>query len=429
MEEQIQRDPEHGVSVEAPGTVHQRGAANPGLRRLFFSTPFAAACPQLSFATVNYFAALQVQAMDDADKATKLALVHIVIAIASVVAQPVIGVLSDRTRTRLGARTPYLVVGALIGCAGLIAAGLSPTVGVLIAAATISHVGFNIFGGPFTAIQPDRVPVERRGRYSSLAAVGTIGAGILGPVIGASFATRIPLGYTVVAIGILVAALAFVLINPDGDNRGQPRPAFSLKTFARSFWVNPVRHPDFAWVFLGRFLIIAGSMLTHTYQLYILQDYIGLDVHAAAKLTPVIAIVAVPAFLVAIAIAGPLSDRIGRRKPVVVASGLIVAASALIPLAWPTVPGMFCTAVATSIGYGAFLSVDQALATEVLPNTADAAKDLGVINIAATLPNTFVPALAALIINTFGSYAALYPAFALIAALGALAVLPVKNTR
>jgi hypothetical protein len=75
---------------------------------------------------------------------------------------------------------------------------------------------------------------------------------------------------------------------------------------------------------------------------------------------------------------------------------------------------------------GLFLSVDQALVTEVLPAAEDSAKDLGVINIAATLPNTFAPMLAAAIVTVTGGYGALYPVMALVAGLGALAVLPVK---
>ncbi|MFJ9370615.1 MFS transporter [Nocardia sp. NPDC101769] len=400
---------------------------SPGLRRLFATVPMASAVPQFSYGIVGYFAALQVQGFDPLNKVEKLAMVHAAIAAASMVAQPLIGLFSDRTRTRWGARTPWMMVGALVGCVGLVAAGSSGSVAMLLVAAIASHVGFNAFQGPLTAIQPDRVPVDRRGRYSALAGLGTITAGILAPAFGASFATRIPLGYVVAAIALLVIAVAFLVLNPDRDNRGVSRPEFSIGSFLRSLWINPVQHPDFSWVFLGRFLICGGYYMVLTYQLYILEDYIGLSVHDATHLAPVLSISSLPGFLLAISISGPLSDRIGRRKPIVLVGGLIIAGSALIPVISPTRGGMICSIVVLTIGFGTFLAVDQALVTQVLPREDSAATDLGILNIAATLPNVIAPMTAAAIVTAFGSYGALYPIVAAIAALGALAILPVKS--
>ncbi|MUL67862.1 hypothetical protein BOO86_25550 [Mycobacterium sp. CBMA 234] len=394
--------------------------------RLFATVPFASACPQLGYAMVGYFSALQIQTMDSAHKVEKLALLHVVIAVSSMLAQPIIGVLSDRTRSRLGPRAPWMLAGTLTGCIGLVAAGFSTSIAMLLTAAVISHVGFNAFGGPLSAIQPDRVPPQRRGRYSTRAGLGTIGAGLLGPAIGASFATRISLGYSLVAAVILLISVTFVVINPDRDNRQSPRRPFDLATFARTFWISPRRYPDFAWVFLGRFLLCGGYYMILGYQLYIMEDYIGLSVHEATRLTPILSLLSLPGFLLAIGFSGPLSDRIGRRKPIVVAGGLIIATSALIPAISPTVPGLIVSIIVLTIGFGTFLAVDQAWVTEILPNSADAAKDLGILNIAATLPNTFAPITAALIVTNFG-YATLYPIVAAIAAAGALAVLPVKT--
>lgn len=87
---------------------------------------------------------------------------------------------------------------------------------------------------------------------------------------------------------------------------------------------------------------------------------------------------------------------------------------------------MIISIMALTIGFDTFLSVDQALATQPLPSAADAGKDLGVLEIAATLPNTFAPMTAALIVTGLGGYSALYPIVALCSCLGALAVLPVK---
>ncbi|MBU3064285.1 MFS transporter [Nocardia sp. NEAU-G5] len=396
------------------------------LRRLFRTIPFASVCPQFSYGIVGYFAALQIQNFDSVHKVETLAVLHASVAIASMVAQPLVGLMSDRTRTRWGARTPWILGGALVGCVGLVAAGVSRSVAMLLAAAVVAHVGFNALGGPLTAIQPDRVPVHRRGRYSALAGLGTISGAMLAPVVGSSFATRIPAGYLVGAIGIALTVTIFLILNPDRDNRAAPRPDFSIGGFLRSLWVNPVRHPDFAWVFLGRFLICGGYYMVLTFQLYILEDYIGLSVHDATHMAPVLSIASLPGFLLATSVSGVISDRIGRRKPIVLVGGLIIAGSALIPLASPTRVGLICSIVVLTIGFGTFLAVDQALVTEVLPGKNSAATDLGIINIAATLPNTIAPMTAAAIVSVTGGYGALYPIVAAVAGLGALAIVPVK---
>ncbi|MFI1912799.1 hypothetical protein [Nocardia sp. NPDC020380] len=97
----------------APGTSPPTGEIATGparthnLRRLFVTVPFASACPQLAYGIVGYFAALQIQSFDSVHKIEKLALVHAAVATASMIAQPLVGVLSDRTRTRFGGHTGF----------------------------------------------------------------------------------------------------------------------------------------------------------------------------------------------------------------------------------------------------------------------------------------------------------------------------------
>ncbi|MFI6504863.1 MFS transporter [Nonomuraea typhae] len=400
-----------------------------GMRRLFLTIPFASAAAPLAYAAAAYFLPLQVQAIDDAAKIENLSFVQTLSAVAAMIAQPLTGVLSDRTRTRYGARTPWMLIGALLGGVAMCALALSATIAHLTIALMVLQFGFNAFQGPLSSILPDRVPVARRGRFSTLIGLGVILAALLGPVLASAFATRIPVGYVGIAGVVLLVIVAFIALNPDHDNRGAPRPPLSALTFAKAFWVNPLRHPDFFWAFLGRLLIFGGFAMTNTFQMYIAQDYIGLSRDEAAHLVPLIGLAGLPGFLLATAIAGPLSDKIGRRKPIVLAGGLVIAVSALFPIFSPSVTGLVISAVVLTIGFGAFMAVDGALVSEVLPSKDDYGKDLGVINIAATLPNTIAPVAAGAIVTTFGGYAPLYLAVTLIAALGALSVLPIRRVR
>ncbi|MFI6293945.1 MFS transporter [Nonomuraea sp. NPDC050790] len=404
-------------------------AQDSGTRRLFATIPFASAAAPLAYAVAAYYLPLQIQAIDETAKIQNLSLVQSLSALAAMVAQPLVGILSDRTRTRHGARTPWMLAGALLGAVAMAAAGLSTTVAHLVVAMMVLQFGFNAFQGPLSSILPDRIPVPRRGRFSTLIGLGTVLAALLGPLLASVFATRIPLGYVSLAGLVLLVIVAFIALNPDRDNRGEPRQPLSAVTLAQAFWVNPVRHPDFFWAFLGRILIFGGFAMTNTFQMYIAQDYIGLGREEAAQLVPLIGAAGLPGFLLAISIAGPLSDRTGRRKPLVLAGGLVIAASALVPLLWATVPGLIVSAVVLTIGFGIFMAVDVALVSQVLPDASAYAKDLGVINIAATLPTTVAPVAAGAIVTAFGGYGALYLAVAVIAGVGALAVIPIRSVR
>ncbi|MEV0856375.1 MFS transporter [Nocardia fluminea] len=432
MDEQRTPDTHSG----APGTGFAESDLSTGtapmdrrMRRLLTSVPFATATVHLGVSVSGYFLALQIQAIDADAKVANLALAHALGSVAAMIAQPLIGVLSDRTRTRAGARTPWILTGALIGSIGLITAGLSTTIAMLVVAAMIIQFGFNTLGGPLSAILPDRVPTRLRGRYSTLAGLGSISAAILGPILASFFVDRIPLGYTTAAGVIVVIAVAFVLLNPDADNRGLPRTHFSTRAFLVDLWVDPRRHPDFAWAFLGRLLIFGGYFMVLTYLLYLMQGYVGLSVTEAAKLVPLVGAAGMPGFLVAIVVSGPLSDRTGRRKPLVLVGGSIVAAALLIPLASPTVAGMFAFGVVATIGFGIFTAVDVALVSEVLPAKDGFAKDLGILNIAVALPSVLAPALAAAVVTISGSYGAVFATAAVITVIGALAVLPIKSVR
>ena len=195
----------------------------------------------------------------------------------------------------------------------------------------------------------------------------------------------------------------------------------------RTFWVNPVKHPDFFWAFTGRLLLYTGYFAVTGFQLYLLQDYIGLKGDALGYV-PLLGLLSLVGMLPMIAIAGPISDRIGRRKIFVFISSVVVGLGLLIPWMWPTVGGMMAMSIVCGLGFGAFQSVDQALMTEVLPSADSFAKDLGVVNIAATLPQTLAPGVGGAIVLAF-TYAGLFPVGIVLSVLGAFAVFMIKSVK
>src|SRR6476620_10162269 len=73
----------------------------------------------------------QAAAFDEGQKEAILALVTGAGAAVSVVANPLSGALSDRTAARRGRRVPWVVFGAVLGAAALVALAGAPNVAVM----------------------------------------------------------------------------------------------------------------------------------------------------------------------------------------------------------------------------------------------------------------------------------------------------------
>lgn len=370
---------------------------------------------------------LQVQGIDEANKAANLAVVTGIGAFAAMVISPIAGFVSDRTRSRFGRRAPWLLSGALASGLTLFSMGFANGVIQLVIAWTIMQITLNVMISPLTALLPDRVPAAVRGTFSTFVGIGMM-VGILGgQVLGAGLAENIRTAYLVLPGLMIIMVVLLLVFCPDVDSRPRVNEPFSAAMFLRTFWVDPRRHPDFFYGFLSRLALYTGYYVITGYQLYLLQDFIGLGARAIA-LVPVLGLVNLVAVMASIAVAGPLSDRIGRRKPIVITAALVMSMAMLVPLLMPTVPGMLAFTAICSLGFGAYMSVDAALMSEVLPSESTFAKDLGVLNIASTLPQTIGPFLGGAIVVSLG-YAALFPVGIVLAIAGALSIVPIKSVR
>ncbi|MEU5539514.1 MFS transporter [Streptomyces sp. NPDC020362] len=377
---------------------------------------------------VGWFGPLQIllasQAGDFApgtgmSKETMLAWVTGIGAVVSLLANPLFGALSDRTTSRWGRRTPWIVAGAAAGALCLLLLAQADGLWTMTLGWCLVQLTLNAAFAAVTAAVPDRVPRLQRGRVG-----GWLGAAqILGVVGGTGLATAaggIGTGYAACAVFTVAGVLPYVGRYEDLRLPADDRPPWSWRTFLTGFWLSPRRHPDLGWAWLTRFLINLSNALVLLYLLYYLRDRL----HYADPDRGVLILTAVNGLtLMATVVAGGAwSDRVGRRKPFVVWSGVLMAVATAALAGWQTWPGAIVASAVLGIGFGVFTSVDFALMTDVLPKALDRGKDLGVINVANALPQVAAPALAAPIVTYLGGYRVLYLVAAVVGLAGAVLV-------
>ena len=420
-------DPARAASLPAalaePTVPVRRGwialifGANLGVWMAFF-TPIQVLLPQ------------QVELIAPADKETMLGIVTGLGALAAVIANPLAGALSDRTCLRLGGREfgrrhVWTVLGALLGAASLLLLAQQRTILGVTVGWIAAQVCFNAMLATLTAAIPDRVPVAQRGGVSGWVGIPQSLGLVLGVVLVTTVVTGNSAGYAVVAAAVLLLALPFTLLTADDPLPRTHRPALRWRELFAELWISPRRHPDFAWAWITRFLVQVGNALGTLYLLYFLKDKVR---HGDPEGGLLILVLLYTVGLMATAVvAGRISDRSGRRKIFVIWSGIIMAVAALLLAAWPIWPVAVAAALLLGAGYGVYVSVDAALITQVLPQAADRAKDLGVINIANSAPQVLGPALSAPIVVYLGGYATLYAVTAVVTLLGSALVVKIRT--
>ena len=327
-----------------------------------------------------------------------LSVVLFIGAMISLLANPVWGAFSDRTRSRLGRRVPWVIGGVVIGAVGLLLLSGSDSALSMILGWSLVQLALNAAWAGGTAAVPDQVPVAKRGLIGGMIAIaGTVGV-LLGIKI-AELTGSIAQGYVVIAVVMLVLSVPYVLGSRDiALPAGHELAPLDWKQLLRSFWVSPREHPDFAWAWLTRFMVNLGNWIALNYLFYYLTDGLGFtDDEATAKLGVLVLIYGGTTVATTVAV-GHWSDRVGRRKVFVIWSGVLIGVSMLVLGLWQDWPGALLAAVVLGAGFGVYQAVDFALITQVLPGAVDRAKDLGVINIASALPQVIAPAVAGLIL-------------------------------
>ena len=326
------------------------------------------------------------------EKVAVLGLVATIGAVAGLIAGPIAGVLSDRTRTPIGRRRAWFIAGVLIVALGSVIVALADSIPLMIVGWVVVSLGGAANGAAITPIVAERVPESQRGTASAIVGVATQLAGVLGYTIGGSLTFSVLLIFMVPVIALAVLGGLFMFLLPEPTIE-LPRQSIR-ETFAQLLF-NPRKHPDFSILWVGKLLMQIALAFLSTYQLYFLLDRLGFTATEAGTRLALVGGIGILVTMTFAVVSGILSDKLKRRRIFVLISSILGAAG-LTVMAFTDGFGLFFAAVLLILGgAGMFGSVDVALASDLVPERAQAGKWMTTYNMAATLAGAVAPLVGA----------------------------------
>lgn len=351
--------------------------------------------------------------------------------LASMVTTPVAGAISDRTSTRWGRRSPWILAGGLVAAAALATMAAAGGFVALLLGWLAFQVAIAFAINAAQTVPTDRVPARQYGVVSGVMGLTYTLAVVLGTVIGAALPG--PAAYLVTA-GVLVLLSAQFLVGFGGGETGgssspvrADHPVIPGEGAAPGVAAKPARRvrADYWWVFVARLVITLGQSIALFYLLYYLRDRIHYDDPDAGVL--ILTVVYAVAVVLTAVLAGRWSDRVGRRKPFVAISSYGVAGAAAVMAFAGSFGVVVVAALLLGVSWGVYMAIDQALINQVLPDAEARGRDMGVMNLAVAVPNSAAPVFAALALGHLGGYPGLYLLAAVLAVAGGLLIRFVRS--
>lgn len=322
--------------------------------------------------------------------------------IVAILVQPTIGAISDHTQSRWGRRKPYIAIGATLDVLFLAGIALSNTYLSVVAFVVLLQLSSNFAQGPFQGYVPDLVPERQVGVASGLMGLMIMLGRVVGTAIGTIGLFTGSFVWATIGLGLIELATAVAtLVTVDEGRAATDRGGRSWLAIATAAWgLDLLGERSFLWLLASRLFVLMGPVVLTDFIYFYMSRSLGFSDTAAGLWINI----ALPVFVVATLLttfpAAKLSDRLGR-KTLIYASCAIGSLGMLGVALAPHVGVMIAFAVLVGIATGAFLAVDWALMTELIPK-ASSGRYMGISNVASASAGPIAVTLAGVTMDAVG---------------------------
>ncbi|CUS25555.1 major facilitator superfamily protein [Paucilactobacillus oligofermentans DSM 15707 = LMG 22743] len=371
----------------------------------------------------------KIQQIAPNEKVQIIAVLATIAMVVATIANIVEGALSDRTVSRLGKRNPWIIFGMISTLICFFFLTKVTTITGIIINWSIFQIALNMMVAPIVAFIADKSPKKYRGSISAFYGVGMNIGTPVGTIIASQYLTNINIGiYIFMGLEVIFTITGLLLIG-DGSNKGEKVKKLSGSELLEAF-IFPIHGDvrDFYLAVFGKLLFVSAQFVITGYQLYIFIDYMKLSSTNATHNLSIMSVILLITGVSFAILGGPLADKFHSLKLLVAVSTIAMGLGVVIPAIDPAPWTMFIYAGLSGAAMGMYNSVDQALNVSVLPNPNNAAKDLGIVNLANSLGQVLGPIVASIIIG-FSGYRMMFPAAGIMCLVGAGLILMIKKVR
>jgi MFS family permease len=317
--------------------------------------------------------------------------------LAGALVQPIVGAMSDRTRTRFGRRRPYFVIGVALTAASLLfLAGFPPIVPMLMVL-SINAFFLNVAVDPYMALLADLVPIDQRGRVGALLAVFNMLGQIAATVAALLLWDRSPeLVFLIVAIALVVSfGITTVFIKePDAP----PRPSEPLGIDVGGYLRDLAGRRDLLLYILAAALYWMGTGGVLPYLTRFGVNVLGLSEGESFQLL----LPALAGTIIGAVPAGYVADRRGK-KPVIAVGLFAYAVIAVVASQVATVPQALLAMGVVGLANGVWTALAIPLLVDLVPRER-AAEMTGLGSAVWSLAQPIGAVIAGLLIASADSY-------------------------
>jgi len=309
----------------------------------------------------------QIQLLFPVQKALVVGIVVSLSTTAGIIVNIFSGVLSDNIRLGWGRRWPYILLGTILTCLGLLVPALLPlAVFAVVSGYLMMQVFTNLSAGSYQPLLPDIIQEDQRGQTSGFQGLMTLigsamGFGLTGYLVGIG---QVGSALISMSVAFLFTALFTIGTIRHSDKFPHEPVSISIRGAAREIFRPNTVVISFFWLVFGSFLIFMGSAGLTYFEYYYFETILKISNPAfAVAITGLVVLVAA---MFSSIVFGTLSDRVGRRNLIIGAAVVAGAATFFIPF---LTNFYVFLGVACLVGgpLGVFNSVVYALASDLAP--------------------------------------------------------------